>query len=96
MPRNSAEERRAQINEVHARRESQEFVRYIGPSHIRSMTQEDLHLAGFSGTDLVDLRWDQSNNWTVPREKIPDEVYEQAIKPDLELVLVGKDGERLL
>jgi len=71
------------------------FVKYIGPSHIRQFSQEDLQAAGLSGLDLVDLAWNHSNNWIVSMKMIPPGVYDRAIFSDLELVLVDKDGNRV-
>lgn len=103
MPRTRAEERRAAEidDESPATNESQEsveqkgYVKYIGLSHARLMTQEDLLQAGFSGKSLVDLVWNKANSFTVARADIPDDVYERAIVPDMELVLVDGEGQRM-
>lgn len=68
--------------------EQRGYIRYIGLSQVRKITKDDLSGVGFSGNDLVDLSWSQSNNWLVARSDIPDGVYERAIVPDAELIMV--------
>jgi len=82
-------------NESAESKQHRGYVRYVGISHVRQITQEDLQKAGFSGASLVDLVWERSNSFTVPRSNIPDDVYERAIVPDMELVLVDGGGQRL-
>ena len=82
-------------NESQESRENRGYVKYIGLSHVRRISQEDLSEAGFSGTNLVDLVWSQANDFTVSRSDIPDAVYDRAIGPDMELVLVDGEGKRL-
>jgi hypothetical protein len=95
MPKRDERRDSAQGNESRESQENRGYVKYIGLSHRRQMSQEDLQQAGFSGTDLVDLVWERANSFTVPRADIPDGVYERAVAPDLELILVDEKGQRM-
>lgn len=95
MARADKREESPATNESQESVEQKGFVRYIGTSHARQIAQEDLASIGFSGKNLVDLYWSRENNWTIQRSAIPDDVYERAIVPDTELVLVNGEGERM-
>jgi hypothetical protein len=95
MPRSRADEHPESDKDQTKIDESKGYVRYIGLSQVRSISQEDLDRAGINRKNLVDLSWDRSNNWTLLRAAIPDEVYERAIVPDLELILVDGKGNKI-
>lgn len=90
--------RKAEQEEAPATNESQEsvaqkgYVQYIGTSHVRQITEGELSDVGLKGKDLT---WDKANNWTIARSDISDDVYERAIVPDMELVLVDGEGQRV-
>lgn len=73
-------------------RENRGYVRYIGTSDVRQITDEDFADIGIKQKSLV---WSKANNWLVPRAEISDAAYETAIMPDLELVLMDSEGERI-
>lgn len=65
------------------------YVRYVNTANERHIRPQDLAEIGFSKKDdLVLLSWTAENQWCVPRADIPDEVYERAIVPDNDFILV--------
>jgi hypothetical protein len=95
MARTRAEARRAEeADEVESdesveSREHRGFVRYVNTANERIIRPEDLWDIGFSrDAELVRLSWNQGNQWCIPRADIPDDVYERAVEPDNDFVLV--------
>lgn len=98
MPRSRAEERRAvetdavPVEESQESRENRGYVRYVNTATERHIRPEDLWAVGFSkDRDLRLLSWTKDNHWTLPRADIPDDVYERAIVPDTDFVLVDPE-----
>ena len=67
------------------------YVRYVNTATIRRITPEDLAEVGIPVGDQKVLEWSAVNQWTVPRADITDAVYERAIEPDKDFILV--EGE---
>jgi hypothetical protein len=95
MTRSRAEARRAEeadetdSNESAESREHRGFVRYINTANARIIRPQDLWEIGFSrDADLPLLVWDADTQWCVKRSDIPDDVYDRAIAPDNDFILV--------
>lgn len=70
-------------------RQHRGYVRYVNTANERHIMPGDLWNIGFSREDdLPTLSWTADNQWCVPRADIPDEVYERAIAPDRDFILV--------
>lgn len=68
------------------------YVQYVGASGRRGITLADMESVGVTG-QKSDLWWTRENGWKVPRADISDEVYERALKPDPEMILVNGEGD---
>lgn len=85
----AVEEEETVSNESSESRENRGFVRYVNTATERHINPEDLWGIGFSrDRDLKSFSWIKSNNWCIPRADIPDDVYDRAIAPDNDFVLV--------
>lgn len=70
------------------------YIKYVGASHVRGLTEEDFETVGVRGQKAV--WWRRENQWTVPRADLSDDAYNRAIKNDPELILVGGNGDESL
>jgi hypothetical protein len=61
------------------------YVKYIGLSHVRSISRDDWRKAGVNNQES--LVWDRANGWTVPLSRITDEAW-PFIDADSELLVV--------
>lgn len=76
-------------NESVESRQHRGYVRYVSTATERHIRPQDLWEIGFSrDADLPWLAWVPDNQWCVKRDAIPDDVYERAIAPDPDFVLV--------
>ncbi len=66
-----------------------EFIKYIGTSHRRVITENDFRSVGVNGQGGVE--WSYANNFSVARDRLTDDAYAKAIEHDRHFVLVGGD-----
>jgi len=65
-----------------------QFVKYIGPSHVRQITAQEWRQAGLTGDTVI---WGNFNGWAVDAEQFTEEQIRRAIDPDPNFVIVGTD-----
>lgn len=65
------------------------YVKYIGTSHVREITQKQWAELD-PPVDNVTLVWNVANGWTIPADRISDDAWPY-IEADSELVVIDKD-----
>jgi hypothetical protein len=65
-----------------------EYVKYVGTSHEREITEGEWKAVG---VDHAGLMWNASNNWMVPRDQVSAEAWPY-IDADSGFLVVDQDG----